>query len=319
MVIGYLLFKRIAKRRISMKKILAAVMLAIITGSLSAGTAGFAFLQVPVGARAVAMGGAFTAVPGDPMGLYWNPATLASLQEQVFTSTYTGYLMDMQAGFAGWINPSGNDLVGVSVNYFYGGSFIRTSMMNPTGTGEEFSTNSVALGGTYVHKFGHSLSVGTTAKFVYSSIDSYSGNAFLVDVGAWYKPSLVSFGLVIRNAGIQTKAFYQENDPMPTTIAAGASAEFLDNRLLVAADISYPLQGDFDAAIGVEYSPMDMLSLRAGGNLHDKNAADNAGGSFLDALAFGGGTNWNRFTFDYAFKPFADLGSIHRISLGIAL
>ncbi|NOQ22305.1 MAG: PorV/PorQ family protein [Candidatus Aegiribacteria sp.] len=302
-----------------MKKILAAVMLVTISGSAFADTAGFAFLQVPVGARAVAMGGAFTAVPGDPMGLYWNPATLAEMQEQMFTSTYTGYLMDMQAGFAGWVNPSGDDLVGVSVNYFYGGSFIRTSMMNPTGNGEEFSTNSVSLGGTYVHKFGNSFSVGTTAKFVYSSIDSYSGNAFLVDVGAWYKPGLVSFGFVVRNAGIQTKAFYQENDPVPTTIAAGASAEFLDDRLLIAADVSYPLHGDFNAALGIEYSPMKMLSLRAGGNLHDKNAADNAGGSFFDAIAFGAGTEWNRFDFDYAFKPFADLGNIHRFSIGIAL
>lgn len=302
-----------------MNKFLAAVILAMITGIASADTAGFAFLQVPTGARAVAMGGAFTAVPGDPMGLYWNPATLAGMQEQMFTSTYTGYLMDMQAGFAGWVNPSDNDLVGVSVNYFYGGTFTRTSMTNPTGNGEEFSTNSVSLGGTYVYKFGPTLSIGTTAKFVYSSIDTYSGNAFLVDVGAWYKPALISFGFAVRNAGIQTKAFYQENDPVPTVIAAGASADFLDDKLLVALDVSYPLHGDFDTALGVEYSPMEMLSLRAGGNLHDKDAADNADGSIIDALAFGAGTNWNRFSLDYAFKPFADLGNIHRFSLGIAL
>ncbi len=302
-----------------MKKILAAVMLALISGSVSAGTAGFAFLRIPMGARAVAMGGAFTAVPGDPMGLYWNPATLAGLQDQMFTSTYTGYLMDMQSGFAGWVNPSANDLVGVSVNYFYGGSFTRTTMMNPTGTGEEFSTNSVSLGGTYVYKFGQTFSAGTTAKFVYSSIDSYSGNAFMLDVGAWYKPGIASFGFVVRNAGIQTKAFYQENDPLPTTIAAGVSAEFLDSKLLVAADVSYPFQGDFDAALGFEYSPHDRISIRAGGNLHDKKAADNAGGSFIDALAFGAGTYWDRFSFDYAYKPFADLGSIHRLSLGITL
>jgi len=294
-------------------------MLVMLTCSVSADTAGFAFLLVPTGARAVAMGGAFTAVPGDPMGLYWNPATLAGMQDQMFTSTYTGYLMDMQAGFAGWVDPSGDDIIGVSVNYFYGGSFTRTTMSSPTGNGEEFSTNSVALGGTYVHKFGPSLAVGATAKFAYSSIDTYSGNAFLVDVGAWYKPALFSFGLAVRNAGIQTKAFYQENDPVPTTIAAGASSEFLDEKLLVAIDVSYPLQGDFDAALGLEYSPMEMLSIRAGGNLHDKDAADNAGGGIIDALAFGAGSNWDRFSLDYAFKPFADLGNIHRISLGITL
>ena len=303
-----------------MKYTIAAVMILSLTSvAFGASSAGFAFLQIPTGARCVAMGGAFTAVRGDPMSLYWNPAGIAGVPGQRITSTYTSYMMDMQAGFVGWVNPTGNDLVGVSVNYFYGGSFTRTSMLNPTGNGEEFSTNSVSLGGTYVHRFGPSFSVGTTAKFVYSSIDSYSGNAFLVDVGAWYKPSIVSFGLAVRNAGIQTKAFYQENDPVPTTVAAGASAEFLDSKLLVAADVSYPFQGDFNAALGLEYSPMDMLSLRAGGNLHDKDAADNAGGSIIDALAFGAGTNWDRFSLDYAFKPFADLGTIHRFSLGITL
>lgn len=302
-----------------MKITVAAVLLAVMTAPGMAGTAGFAFLQVPAGARAVSMGGAFTAIPGDPMGLYWNPATLTGMQRQMFTSTYTGYLMDMQAGFAGWVRPSGDDMVGVSVNYFYGGSFTRTTMSNPTGTGEEFSTSSVALGGTYAHSFGPALSVGTTAKFVYSSIDTYSGNAFLVDVGAWYKPSVVSLGLALRNAGIQTKAFYQENDPVPTEIAAGASAAFLDDRLLVAVDACYPFQGKFNTALGVEYSPMDMLALRAGGNLRDMDASDNAGGGFFDALAFGAGTGWNRLSLDYAFKPFADLGSIHRFSLGIDL
>lgn len=302
-----------------MKICLASVLLIAVAGTAVAGTAGFAFLQVPTGARAVAMGGAFTAVPGDPMGLFWNPATLAGVEHQMFTSTYTGYLMDMQAGFAGWINPADRDVVGVSVNYFYGGSFTRTSMINPTGTGEEFSTNSVAICGTYAYSFSPDFSVGATAKFVYSSIDTYNGNAFLADVGAWFRPKWISLGLVVRNAGIQTKAFYQENDPLPTEIAAGASAQLLGEKLLVAADIKYPFQGDIDVAIGLEYTPMEMLSLRTGGNLHDKNAADNAGGSFIDALAFGVGTRWDRFNLDYAFKPFAELGSIHRISLGITL
>ncbi len=302
-----------------MKSITAAALLFLWASAGLAGTGGFAFLLVPTGARAVAMGGAFTAVPGDPMGLYWNPASLSGLGGQAFTSTYTGYLMDMQAGFAGWVNPSGNDMVGVSVNYFYGGSFMRTTMTNPTGTGEEFSTNSIALGGTYVHRLTPELSVGTTAKFVYSKIYSYTGNAFLVDLGALYKPSAISLGLAVKNAGLQTKAFYQENDPVPTEAAAGASISLLEDRLLLALDLSYPFQGDFNTALGCEYKPLEALALRAGGNLRDLDASDNAGGNFLDALAFGAGTFWNRFTLDYAFKPMGDLGDIHRFSIAIDL
>jgi len=296
-----------------------AALTAALAVTATAGTAGFAFLQVPAGARAVAMGGAFTAVPGDPMGLYWNPATLCGLDEQTFTSTYTGYLMDMQAGFAGWVKPSDHDAVGASVNYFYGGSFLRTTMTEPTGTGEEFSTSGVAVSGTYARRLGPSLAIGATGRFVYSSIDTYSGNGFLVDAGLWYSPSDISIGLAVRNAGLQTKAFYEENDAMPTEIAAGASMSLLDGKLLAAADLTYPFQGDFNAALGIEYRPLEMLALRAGGNLRDKESADNAGGGMLDALAFGAGTHWSMLTLDYAFKPFADLGTIHRVSLGIGL
>lgn len=302
-----------------MRWIRTAALAAAFALPAAAGTAGFAFLQVPAGARAVAMGGAFTAVPGDPMGLYWNPATLCGLDGQQLTTTYTGYLMDMQSGFAGWVNPSDAGAVGASINYFYGGTFARTTMTEPTGTGEEFSASGIAASGTYARRIGPSLSVGATGRFVYSSIDTYSGNAFLVDAGLLYTLSDLSLGLAVRNAGIQTKPFYEENDPMPTEVAVGAGMPLLDGRLLVAADLTYPFQGDFNASLGAEYRVIDPLTLRAGGNLRDKEAADNAGGSLLDALAFGAGTSWSMLSLDYAFKPFADLGTIHRISLGIRL
>ena len=43
------------------------------------GTTAAPFLEIGAGARAVAMGGAFTAIADDPMSLYWNPAALKYL------------------------------------------------------------------------------------------------------------------------------------------------------------------------------------------------------------------------------------------------
>ncbi len=301
-----------------MHKFPVATLLVLSVG-LAASTSGFTFLRVPAGARAVAMGGAFTAAQDDPMGLYWNPASLTTLSGQTFTSTYTGYLMDMQAGFAGWARPYDRDAVGASLNYFYGGSFDRTTMTEPTGTGEEFGSHSVALSGSYARSLSEGLSVGVSARFVYSSIDTYSGNAFMVDAGALYRPSWVTLGLAVRNAGIQTAAFYEQNDPLPTEVAGGASADLLDGRLTVAADATLPFSGDPDFALGAEFDPVSMLSVRVGGNLRDLEAADEAGGGIVDALAYGMGARWNDLSLDYAFKPFADLGSIHRISLSLKL
>lgn len=307
-----------------MKLIAGLIIAGLMTAPLAtaAETAGFAFLQIPVGARAVAMGGAFTAITGDPSALYWNPAASLSVAGSTMTTHYTGYLMDMQAGFAGWVGPREHDAVGVSANYFYGGSFDRTTMGDPMGTGDTFSASSVALTGTYARQLTGEITAGISGRFAYSSIDTYSGNAFLTDVGALYRPSSLPWAaaaLVVRNAGIQTKAFYAENDPVPTEVAAGISAALLDGRVLLATDGTYPLNGDFNAALGAEYRPIEMLALRVGGNLRDMDASEAAGGGFVDGMAFGLGTKWNRFALDYSYKPFADLGSIHRISLGILL
>jgi hypothetical protein len=305
-----------------MTRSIAAVLMLSLALSATAGTAGFAFLSVPAGARSVAMGGAFTAVRGDPMSLYWNPAGIVFVPSQQITTTYTSYMMDMQAGFAGYVSPGDGDAIGVSLNYFYSGSMPRTTMANPTGTGEEFSSSSIAAAGTYGRTITPDITAGVSGRFVYSTIDTYNANGFLVDLGLYYVPPAVqdlTVGLAVRNAGIQTKAFYAENDPMPTEVAVGGSMDFMDGNLLVAADASYPFQGDFNVALGVEYTPVEMFSIRAGGNLHDKNAADEAGGGFVDAMAFGAGARWEQFSLDYAYKPFADLGNAHRISLGIGL
>ena len=195
-------------------------------------------------------------------------------------------------------------------------------MEDPLGTGEQFSASSVALAATYARSLTPTINVGATGKFVYSSIDEYSGNAFLVDAGATWRPSVgspVTAALVVRNAGIQTKAFYRENDPTPTEIAAGCSYAMANPQILVSAEASYPVNGDPNAALGIEYAAMEMLTLRLGGNLRDMDASEEAGGGFVDGMAFGMGTSFDRLALDYCFKPFADLGSVHRISLGYTL
>jgi hypothetical protein len=301
--------------------LLAALILIPLTVSAEE-TAGFAFLRIPVGARSAAMGGAFTAVSGDPLALHWNPANLMSVQGGRLLSSYTGYLMDMQAGFAGWAAPRERDAFGVSLNYFNAGEFTRTTMSDPLGTGETFGSSSIALTGSYAMGFSPGLSAGMSGKLVYSKIDTYSANALMVDIGASYSlPSVqgLNTALVVRNLGIQTQAFYKENDPLPTEVAAGASMELMNGNLLLAADATVPVNGEFDVAAGAEYQVVPMLALRAGGSLQAKNSADEAGGGFVDALSFGVGTGWNRFSLDYAFKPFADLGEVHRAGLAYRL
>ncbi len=293
------------------------ILLAVTSAAMAAQTSGFAFLRIPAGARAVAMSGAFTAVTGDPMALHYNPAALSTTEGSNLTSTYTSYMMDMHAAFIGWSNHRSNDAIGAAINYFYGGSFLRTSMENPTGTGEEFSSNSMAVSGSWSRPITDRFRVGATGRLIYSEIDTYNAHAVSLDLGALWLPGPegMTAGAAIRNAGVQTKAFYQENDPMPTELAVGISQRLLSGNLLIAADATAPMSGKFNAALGLEYSPVAMFALRTGASLNALETADEAGGTILDAFSFGMGLTRGTLGADYAWKPAADLGDAHRISL----
>src|SRR5210317_1200826 len=61
-----------------------------ILGGQRVGTSSMAFLKIPVGARAEAMGGAYVAVANDAFAAFWNPAGIA----QVGTRWKGKYVVD---------------------------------------------------------------------------------------------------------------------------------------------------------------------------------------------------------------------------------
>ena len=59
------------------------------------GTAGSQFLTLDIGARGIAMGGAYTAVTDDAYSLYWNPAGLAKIPRLSVATMYSMYVQDI--------------------------------------------------------------------------------------------------------------------------------------------------------------------------------------------------------------------------------
>src|ERR1041384_3319146 len=59
------------------------------------GTTAFSFLNLPVGARATAMGQAFTSVPNDVQGLVYNPASLATMAASQLSFQHLSYIEDV--------------------------------------------------------------------------------------------------------------------------------------------------------------------------------------------------------------------------------
>ncbi|MCU0613191.1 MAG: hypothetical protein MUE60_15565, partial [Candidatus Eisenbacteria bacterium] len=68
-----------------------AALLLILPGTARAG------FEDRGGARALGLGGAFVAVPGDATAPYWNPAGLSFLERATFTGTYVSQHMGLDA------------------------------------------------------------------------------------------------------------------------------------------------------------------------------------------------------------------------------
>ena len=65
----------------------------------AAGSTSAAFLKIGVGARAIGMAGAFTAVADDPYAIYWNPAGLSLLSGSQASFTHNDYFQDLKQDF----------------------------------------------------------------------------------------------------------------------------------------------------------------------------------------------------------------------------
>src|SRR5690242_16636653 len=65
------------------------------------------FLEIPVGAGAIGMGGAFVSVAGDATSLYWNPSGSASLKQNQFVAVHTGWIAGTRFDFGGFVLPLG--------------------------------------------------------------------------------------------------------------------------------------------------------------------------------------------------------------------
>ena len=65
------------------------------------GTTAAQFLKIGVGARALAMGGAYAATSNDATALYWNPAGLSSLKKNEILLDHQDWILDVDLDFVG--------------------------------------------------------------------------------------------------------------------------------------------------------------------------------------------------------------------------
>jgi len=265
---------------------------------LAQGTSGSQFLGVGMGARAMGMGGAYVSLSDDGTALYWNPGGLAGVNGHQFAISHLSWFGDAAYQFASYARPFGSEsAIGLALEQ---GSL----SWDNTGEGDfEAGDFSGAVG--YARRVKPNLGIGAGVKYLSSRLGDDSAASYALDVGMVYRLSdSTTLGAAVRNLG-PGLTYISESDPLPATLAAGASHHWKD--FLFAVDLEKQNDLAPAARVGVEYTPLPYLALRGGFAAGEDSA--------LSPVTGGIGLRWNsRWALDYAYRP-SDLGGTQSVAL----
>ncbi len=281
----------------------------------NAGTKGFSFLKINIGARAVGMGGAFTGLADDESALYYNPAGIAGFEQKRLIGGYHHYFADMQSGFLGYISPIGFDKAyGIYVSYLNYGDFIETDLAG--NTLGEFGGGDLMFGVSGAMKVNYNLSLGASVKFIYEKIQEFSATGLAADLGVRYSTNRdrYSVGAAVQHLGFQMSSLGEEKDGLPITFRAGGSAKPRGLPMTLSGDLILPVDNDLIVALGAEYWELKPLYIRFGWNSFGSNYRTEESDDKLAGLALGVGFDVKNYQISYAFAPGAELGESHRIT-----
>lgn len=303
------------------KKIItkSVVMLVIIIFAIpifsadNTGTASGLFLKIPVGSRAIGLGGAYTSLADDVNSIYWNPAGLGFAKRNEIMFMHNDYIQDVRYEYLAYCCPFIDyGTFGFNLTYLDAGTFDRTYILNSTTEqfGGGFSANDLAFGISYGNLIYKRMAIGGTLKYIKSKIDNYSATAFAIDLGVQYKPASIvpmKFGFSLKNFGTKLK-YQSEKEKLPLTAKLGYNMELglIKGILLIPSmDLGVSNSSEFQFNIGSELVFVNNYFLRAG-----YDSINDAG----SGVTLGAGIRLNNFTFDYAYVPFSDLGNSHNIT-----
>lgn len=270
-----------------------------------------AFLDIGVGARALGMGGAYTALADDANALYWNPAGLSKLEKREFTASHAEMFESTRLDFLAYAHPTSQGTFAAGLTYLSQGKIDGRDSLGRQTAGFDASDTAVSLG--YARKL-EIADLGATFKYLRSHIGSTEAQGAAVDVGAKRAFDRVSVGAALRNLGPGLKFQDQRND-LPLRLAVGAAYKFTGGHAAAAELVNGPRGAGTDASFGGEYQAIKNVHVRAGYTTQTAVT----GGSGFDAargMTFGLGLRNEKWSLDYAILPTGELGRSHRFSLG---
>ena len=180
------------------------------------------FLGIPMGSKAIALGGSYCSIDSDASSIYYNPGSISRKSKNQFTLNNIDWFLDSKIIFiAGTFKINNTLSLGSYItNLDYGKEEI-TDFDNQDGTGTYWSANDFAAGAALSFNLTNRFSIGGTLKYVTQRIYNEKSSSIATDIGLLFSSDINKFnmGFSISNFGLnmmlEGKDLYQKIDLDP--------------------------------------------------------------------------------------------------------
>jgi hypothetical protein len=274
----------------------------------------YSFLRLPVSAHVAALGGDnITINDDDPTLIFHNPALIAGVTDKSLNLNYMTYMEGCKTASASFVKAYKERATwGVSAQYMDYGKMKQTTVENIDQG--EFSAKDIALAGTFTYLLGNKVSGGITARFISSTIGSYSSAAVAIDLGINYlnEETGLSLSAVAKNLGGQVKAYNDEFERIPLDLQIGITKRLIGSPLRLSATLTRLNNWDQGLikhlAIGGDLLLGTQFYVSAGYNFRrssEMKINDSEGDSNHGAgVSLGGGIQLQRFKLNVGYAKY---------------
>lgn len=287
--------------------------------SVSNGSSGSDFLNLPTGAKSAATANIyFPDEETSANSFLYNPSFSALSEERNLNFSGTNYLEDINYGIISYSHPLKTGSLSGGFQFLNYGDI-------PGYTASGYAKN---LSSSYDFAFSLNYATkikrhfprektvalsGISLKLINQKLHSYKGSAIAIDAGLLYYTPLrnLSFSLAFKNLGTKMK-FNKESFPLPFTLNTGLFYKIPKlNSTLGLKSSWFPYDRETHIGVGLRMSLLSFLDLRTG--WQTTRRAMNSSEAFLQTgLTWGFGIKTADISFNYAFVPFSEeFGNAH--------
>ncbi len=273
-----------------------------------------AILSYGVGARALAMGGAFYAISDDATATYWNPAALSMLERKEFSFMQAQMFEQTTLNFISYVHPTvSRGTFGIFVNQMNSGGFEKVSISVNPDTNEivelkslgTFNVVEQAVGLSWGRNVSQKLSFGLSFRNISRSVDTSKDSFATIDLAMLYNVSKV-YKMAFGVQNIFSKKSGDTDDEFPLVFKLGQSFSLFKGSLIFDLDLTKVQNGGQNIRFGGEYWPLYWAAFRFGIMANPQ----------IQEASFGIGLKFKSFNLDVA-QGIHVLGNTTKFSVGL--